>query len=69
MFHHKLPTLCLRFGLSTFVRVAEWSWSWVVSVILLPTASEVLALPSFVVATFELPPQTSGLLLEPRPLP
>ena len=30
LFHHKLPTVCLRFGLSTFVRVAEWSW-WAVS--------------------------------------
>ena len=36
--------------------------------ILLPTASEVLALPIFVVAIFELLPPTSSLLIELRPI-
>ena len=33
LFHHKLPTVCLRFGLSTFVRVAKSRrfGSWAVS--------------------------------------
>ena len=32
LFHHKLPTVCLRFGLSTFVRVAERNMCfWAVS--------------------------------------
>ena len=34
--------------------------------ILLPTASEVLALPSFVVAIFELLPPAAGLFIERR---
>ena len=36
---------------------------------LLPTASKVLALPSFVVAIFELLPPTAGIFIERRPNP
>ena len=68
LFHHQLPSVCLRFGLLTFVRVAEWELVFILGGlrILLPTASEVLALPSFVVEIFELLPPAAGLFIQRR---